>query len=82
MSSASPGSFSLSSRSVLVLDGVFVSHQMSLFFEALGKKVGAATAGSPCSPSTCQTRLIVCRMCLVGVKILAVSSCRWDLQES
>ena len=79
-SSVSPDSFSLSSRGVF--NDVFVSHQISLFFEALGKKVGAAIAGSPCNPSTCQTRLIVCRMCLVGVKTLAVSSCLWDVQDS
>ena len=71
--SVSPDSFSLSSCGVF--SGVFVSHQISLFFVALGKKVGAAIAGSPCTPSARQTRLIVCRMCLVGVKILAVSSC-------
>ena len=81
-SSISSDSFSLSSRGECMFDDVFVSHQTSLFFEALGKKVGTVTAGSPCIPSTCHTRLIVCRMCLVGVKILTVSSCRWILQES
>ena len=82
VSSISSDSFSHSSRGECVFDDVFVSHQTSLFFEALGKKVGAATAGSPCIASTCHTRLIVCRMCLVGVKILSVSNCRWTLQES
>jgi hypothetical protein len=53
-----------------------------LFLEAVGKKVRAATAGSPCIPSTCQIRLIVWRMYLVGVRILAVSSCRWVARES
>jgi hypothetical protein len=48
-SSVSPDSFSLSSRGVF--NDVFVSHQISLFFEALGKKVGAAIAGRPCNPS-------------------------------
>ena len=65
-----------------VISGVFVSHQIFLFFVALGKKVGAAIAGSPCTPSALHTRLIVCKMCLVGVKILAVSSCLWDVQDS
>ncbi len=77
--SISPDSSSLcSSRGVLVFSDscAFVSHQVSLFLEGLGKKVGAATDGSPRIPSTSQTRLIVCRMCLVGVKMLVVSSCR------
>ena len=61
---------------------VFICHQVSLVLEAVGKKVGAVTAGSPWISSTCQTRLIVWRMCLVGVKMLAVSSCRWVAQDS
>jgi hypothetical protein len=32
----------------------------------LGKKVGAAIAGSPCTPSALHTLLIACKMCLVG----------------
>ena len=79
-SSVSINSFSLSS--CRVCGGAFVSHQIFLFFVALGKKVGADIAGSPCTPSARQTRLIVCRMCLVGVKILTVSSCLWDVQDS
>ncbi len=65
-----------------VTSGVFVSHQIFLFFVALGKKVGAGIAGIPCTPSTLHTLLIACKMCLVGVKILAVSSCLWDVQDS
>jgi hypothetical protein len=43
-----------SSHGVFVFDDscAFVTHQVSLFFEVLGKKVGASTAGSPCIPST------------------------------
>ena len=83
--SVSPDSSSLcSSRGFFMLDdsSVLLSHQVSLFLEAVGKKVGAATAGSPCIPSTCQIRLIVWRMYLVGVRILTVSRCRWVAQES
>ena len=73
-----------SSRGVFILDEspAFIGHQVSLFLEAVGKKVGAATTGSPWISSTCHTRLIVWRMCLVGVKMLAVSNCRWVAQDS
>ena len=83
--SVSPDSSSCcSSRGVFMLDesSAFVCHQVSLLLETVGKKVGAVTAGSPWISSTCQTRLIVWRMCLVGVKMLAVSSCRWVAQDS
>jgi hypothetical protein len=38
----------------LVDSPALFSHQVFLFLEAVGKKVGAAIAGSPCIPSTCQ----------------------------
>jgi hypothetical protein len=79
-SSVSINSFSLSS--CRVCGGAIVSHQVFLFFVALGKKVGAAIARSPCTSSGLQTLLIVCKMCLVGVKILTVSSYLWDVQDS
>ncbi len=66
----------------LVDSPALFSHQVSLFLESVGKKVGADIAGSPCIPSTCQIRLIVWRTCFVGVKVGAVSSCRWVMQES
>jgi hypothetical protein len=63
--SVSPDSSSLCSpRRVLVLSDscALILNQVSFFWGALGKKVGASTAVSPCIPSTCQTRLIFCRM--------------------
>ena len=59
---------------ILVASPALFSHQVSLFLEVVGKKVGAAIAGSPCILSTCQIRLIVWGICLVGVKVWAVSS--------
>ena len=59
-----------------------VPHHASLPLDADGKKVGAATAGRPCTLSVFHIRLIVWRICLVGVKMFAYSKCDWLLHDS
>jgi hypothetical protein len=66
--SVSPESSSFCSSSAvftLVDSPILLSHQVSLFLEVVWKNVDATISGSPCIPSTCQIRLIVCSMCLV-----------------
>ncbi len=48
-----------------------VPHQHSFPLEAEGKKAGAATAGKPCTLSSCHSLLRVRRRCLVGEKTFA-----------
>jgi hypothetical protein len=50
-----------------------VPHQHSSPLEAEGKKTGVATAGRPCTLSSCHSRLRVRRRCLVGENTFASS---------
>jgi hypothetical protein len=58
----------------------FVLHSSPL--EAEGKKAGATTAGRPCTLSTCHSRLMSRRRCLVGEKTFASSRLSWVLYEA
>ncbi len=54
--------------------------QGSLFLESVVKKVVSDIPWSPCNLSTCKIRLIVGRICMVGVKVWVVSRCLWVIQ--